>query len=178
MTDLGTNVDDFVSPPKRKPGRAASDSPSRTPPTERQIREALDQTWVGLSIYVGSVRGDLHCSAIVAEKGPDVTAQLLELAKVNKSVKRALEAYATTGAWGGVIGSVMSMALPIMAHHDRLPAGIAARFNPPSDDGADATNPVAGPPSPVDMGAGGTRHFDRPDGMRQDNAGKRDSGAA
>lgn len=188
MADTSPTVDDFT-PEKPARTRTPKKKPERRPPTERQIRESLDQGWVAASLYVSGVRHDEYCGMIIAERGPALTEQLLELAKVNPAVKRALEAWATTGAWGGVIGGVVSMAVPIMAHHGRLHPDLAARFGAPLPEAvtsdSDEPNvsavpdaPVVGPYGPVGMESGRTRNVDRPDGLRENDVISRDSGAA
>lgn len=190
----GATVDDFTQTPKESKRRPVAKKPARKPPTDKQLREAVDQTWVMLSIYVGTVRSDAYCAGVIAERGPTLTTQLLELAGQNTAVRRALEAYATTGAWGGVIGAALSMVLPIAAHHDRLPAGIADAIRqqsgipddgPGDEPGQSAGSPDAvsnggmvGPYGPMGMEAGRTRNVDRPDRMREDDVSGRNSGAA
>lgn len=120
------------TPPDKTPKKKRRRSSGGSKPTYAQIESALDSIWV---IGGGSLMAfDPYCGSVLVTKGPEVTKALIELARVNPAVKRALEGLVTTSAWGGVAVAAAGVALPIMGHHRMIPAGMGAMFGPSADE--------------------------------------------
>lgn len=118
------------SPPTMgRPGRTAArkakaDDDYVPPPlTIPQIRTKLKQllnTAGGLAMLANPADGQV----ILAHADAAADAYT-ELAKRHKSIRRAIEALEAGGAYGAAISVTLSMALPILANHNKLPAPLA-----------------------------------------------------
>jgi len=71
---------------------------------------------------LGLMAVDHFDGQIIVDKSGDMAEALIELAKVNPSVRRMLESLVGVGAWSGVITVFgAQVALPIAVHHNLLP---------------------------------------------------------
>lgn len=59
--------------------------------------------------------------SVIAEGGPAVIHELVELAKTDKNIRKYLEWLATPGKYAPLTLATMSVALPILANHNMLP---------------------------------------------------------
>lgn len=137
MSDETTTItepDPFATVPEAedRPPRKAARKRTTKKPTATQIRKNLDALWVTAG---GITMGfDPYCGAVLVTRGPGVTDALMELSKQNPRVRQALEALATTSAWGGVAVAVAGVVAPILAHHKVIPAEIGMMVGPSSEE--------------------------------------------
>ena len=92
-------------PTGRPAGRANASSVAK-------IEEGLTDLFSGFAL-AAQFQGNDVAYVILTSRGPKVAAAWAELARQNASVRRVLERLMTGGAWGGVIVSTLSMALPL-----------------------------------------------------------------
>jgi hypothetical protein len=104
------------APPKRGPGRPpGSKSKPRTRPLEDRLREAFGLIGIGI-VAVNEYDGTVFLA------GSDRLAKSLsDIAAVNDSLRRVLEAALTGGMYGSLLISVSAIALPIAANHGMIP---------------------------------------------------------
>lgn len=92
-------------PSGRPPGRANAASVGK-------IEEGLTDLFSGFAL-AAQFQGNDVAYVILTSRGPKVASAWAELARQNASVRRVLERLMTGGAWGGVVVSTLSMALPL-----------------------------------------------------------------
>lgn len=92
-------------PTGRPAGRANASSVTK-------IEEGLTDLFSGFAL-AAQFQGNDVAYVILTSRGPKVAAAWAELARQNASVRRVLERLMTGGAWGGVVVSTLSMALPL-----------------------------------------------------------------
>lgn len=149
--------DDFApspeaaTPPKDKPKGGSSGGKERAPrPTGRPpgrsnagsrtvvaIEEGLTDLFSGLAL-AAQVQGNDVAYVILTSRGPKVAKAWAELARQNVSVRRVLERMMTGGAWGGVILSSVSLAMPLAQSYGVLPPGIPNPFQLSAEEWAEA----------------------------------------
>lgn len=115
------------SAPKKRRGRPPG---SKNQTSVKKIEDALNEYIAGIAMMF-ALANDQHCAAVVAQGGPRLAQAWAEVAKQNPAVYRVLERMMQGGAWGGVIISTLAIALPIMEHHNVLPAGLPNPFASP-----------------------------------------------
>lgn len=59
---------------------------------------------------------------VIADNGPAVIHELVELAKTDRQIRKYLEWIATPGKYAPISLAVMALVLPIMANHSLLPS--------------------------------------------------------
>jgi hypothetical protein len=128
-----------------------------------ELERALTEQ-VGVVALMFAARGDVTCSAAVAQGAPALAGALVNVARQNDSVRRTLETLAVGSAWSGVVTAAAGIAVPILAHHGVIPPGILG-----SAFGAAA--PVVNLHAVADVAPGGTRDDSGADGVRQDAFG-------
>lgn len=97
-------------------GRPAPAAGGPRAPRAGQLETKLGEFFGAFSLIFAAT-GDDYCAWIIAERSPQLASAWAELAKQNPAVKRVLEGLVEGSAWGGVILSTLSIALPIAKHH-------------------------------------------------------------
>lgn len=108
--------------------RAKPNPDTVRPLTEKQLRENLDGTFVGIGGAL--IPFDPWCGAVLVTKGPEVTDALIELGKTNPRVKKAIDNFARGSIWSAVFGAAGAVLIPILAHHGVLPGRLGVMFGP------------------------------------------------
>ena len=108
--------------------RAKPNPETVKPLTEKQLRENLDGTWVGIGGAL--IPFDPWCGAVLVTKGPEVTDALIELGKTNPRVKKAIDNFARGSIWSAVFGAAGAVLIPILAHRHVLPGRLGVMFGP------------------------------------------------
>jgi len=150
-----------------KPPKADKTAPKKRGPRKRTGQPTYPQIEEGLNSFVAMLgvgfkaTGDNYCGDTILREGPALSASLIELAKQNPNVKRALVTLNQTSTWGGVVVAAAALAVPIMAHHGIIPATVASL--------------VGAPLEGVDLESGGARHTHRTDRPGQDDTGPSDT---
>jgi hypothetical protein len=122
--DLGKLVEiDPDVPPRelRQPAapRRVRPAKPRKPPLEDRLREAFGLVGIGI-VAVNEYDGTVFLA------GSDKLAKsLADVAVVNESVRRVLEAALTGGIYGALAMAVSAIALPIAANHGLVPESVA-----------------------------------------------------
>lgn len=96
-------------PTGRPPGRANAASVGK-------IEEGLTDLFTGLAL-VAQAGGNDIAFVVLTSRGPKLARAWAELARQNASVRRVIERLMTGGAWGGVIMSSVSVAMPLAASY-------------------------------------------------------------
>ena len=108
----------------RKDARAKDDDGYKPPPlTVPQIKVKLRQlinTTGGLVMLA-----DPYDGQVILSNADAMADAYTELAKRHKSIRRAIEALETGGTYGAAISVTLAVALPILAHHNKLPGQFA-----------------------------------------------------
>lgn len=84
-----------------------------------EIENILTQYVTGLGVGL-SLLNPLDGS-VIAQGGPAVVHELVELAKTDKNIRKYLEWLATPGKYAPLTMAVMGVTLPILANHNMLP---------------------------------------------------------
>lgn len=92
------------TPAGRTPGR---------PGLDRRIEEQI----TGIGILVVAM-GDEVCGGAILDGSERLAKSLKHLADENPRVKRTLESFLATSAWGEVVMATGAIALPILSHHN------------------------------------------------------------
>lgn len=111
---------------------SSTSSTSKSKMTDKQLRDQLDGTFVGVGAMV--MPFDAWCGTVLVTRGPKVLDALIEVGKVNPRVRQALEAFASTSAWGAVFAAVAGVAVPIAAHHGLVPGELGLMLGPDEDE--------------------------------------------
>jgi hypothetical protein len=119
-------------PTGRPPGRSNAGSK-----TVIAIEEGLTDLFSGLAL-AAQVQGNDVAYVVLTSRGPKVAKAWAELARQNASVRRVLERMMTGGAWGGVILSSISLAMPLAQSYGVLPPGIPNPFQLTGEEWAEA----------------------------------------
>lgn len=109
---------------EKRAGRPAGGA-NRT--TVKGIEETLNDVMSVLSM-AAIAQGNIEAGVILSSRGPKVSAAWAELARVNPNVRRVLERMMKGGAWGGVIFSSLTVAIPVAHSYGVLPAGVPNPF--------------------------------------------------
>jgi len=125
MPDVKGLVEEDTKPNTNK---RAKNSETVKPLTEKQLRENLDGTFVGIGGAL--IPFDPWCGAVLVTKGPEVTDALIELGKTNPRVKKAIDNFARGSIWSAVFGAAGAVLIPILAHHGILPGRLGVMFGP------------------------------------------------
>lgn len=113
--------------PPRRSKRAKATSSGRL--TDKQIKDKLDEVWVGLGGAL--MMFDPFCGVTLTVNGPQVSDAVVEIAKVNPRVRQALEGFAQVSTWGAMLGAAGAVVMPILAHHTNLiPGGVGVMLAP------------------------------------------------
>lgn len=91
------------------------------------IEETLNDA-LGMAAMAVMASGNFEGAAIIGARGPKLAAAWAELARVNPNVRRVLEKMMKGGAWGSVVISTASIALPLAQTYNVLPQGVPNPF--------------------------------------------------
>lgn len=94
--------------------------PEREPPRKGSLEYKL-----GKKLMVPAVMWfalDPTCGGAFVKQVPDLAYSLVQVAENNKSVKRFLEAFVQTSAWGEVVAASFPVLVAIVQHHNLLPS--------------------------------------------------------
>jgi hypothetical protein len=108
---------------KRGPGR-----PKGSGTNIAKLEGNLEELF-GMFAFPFFVVGDTHCSEILTNGAPKLAKAYAELAKNNAGVYRFLTSITEGSAWGGVVFTTLSVALPIAQHHSPTLARVPNPFN-------------------------------------------------
>lgn len=117
----------FCAEHKRSPsgGNAKSErsgkSWTRAAEVESILNEYIGYTSLGLVMAGGVDPAFVLDAKIVGQKAPAVVHELVELAKDDRNLRRALEMLATPGKYGPLTVAVFGLAVPILQNHRILP---------------------------------------------------------
>lgn len=92
--------------------KEASPKPVGRPGLDRRIEEHI--TGIGTLVFVF----DETCGTAILDGSERLAKALKHLADENPRVKKTLESFLQTSAWGEVVMATGAIALPIMAHHN------------------------------------------------------------
>lgn len=133
--------------PPPPPGPAAAKPvASRKGPTP-QLQKSLEELF-SAPAYVYAINGDQWAQDHITENAPKLAEAYYKLAQKNPAVKRTLERLTTGSAWGGVAVATGATVLPLLAHHQLLPAPVQTIFSGVPTTGAPRGPIVPPPPSP------------------------------
>lgn len=104
-------------PPGAKTGSGKPRGPSwaKAASVEKSLNE-----FVGLAA-AGLVFVNREDSRIIAEGGPRIVHELVELAKVEPALRRYLELSAAPGKYGPLIVATLAVIIPVMVNHNLIP---------------------------------------------------------
>lgn len=100
--------------PRREPKKETPPLPPGKPLVGLQGK--LERFFVSMALPFAAA-GDMHCAAILAQRGPIVAEAWASLAAESPAVKKVLETLLKGGAWGAAISSTLAVIVPIAAHH-------------------------------------------------------------
>jgi hypothetical protein len=126
----------------------------------KPIRTALDSYCALIGTALSMHPKTAFDGHVILQRGPYLTDALIELAKRDPNVKRALSALVTGSAWGGVILASGNILLPIAAFHGMIPLPIPAELFPDLCGGGEP----ASWPTEATAGDNGDAASDRPPG--------------
>ena len=87
----------------------------------------LGMTAIRMDAYNPDFAAVLNADAsVIATKTPKVIHELVELAKDDRQLQKALEAIAAPSKYAGLMGAILGLAVPLLGNHGLLPAPIAA----------------------------------------------------
>lgn len=143
-----------VEEPEAPRAERAPRAPSAPPRARANAMESRLAELFSAPALAFSLAGDMHCAEIINNGGPEMARAWAKLAQENPAVRRVLNTLLEGSAWGGVVLSTLSVALPIAAHHGvKLPGpwsgGSDHRQDPP------AGAPNWGTPRPSAPSGGG-----------------------
>lgn len=133
LTDQAA-ADKPPDPPKerRKPGPKPGSKPKggrRGPKvSDQQIRESVQATLAMVGSAVMAF--DAFDGQIIIVRSEDVANGLLEASKQSPQLRKALVTATQTTVWAQVAMLGASIAMPILAHHGRLPLEVGRMFCP------------------------------------------------
>lgn len=87
----------------------------------KQLGDRLDEFFGGIAL-VFLTGGDVYCAQVISEREHALVDSWLLLARQNKGVLNALKKLTEGGAWGAVVFSTASIAIPVAQHHGIYPA--------------------------------------------------------
>jgi hypothetical protein len=88
---------------------------AKAPEVERVLTSLIGYLGAGLTLL------NAEDGAIVAEGGPAVVHELIELGKTDRKIRKYLEQIAAPGKYGPLMFALMGIAVPIAANHGLLP---------------------------------------------------------
>lgn len=119
-------------------GAGATGGRPRSAPPRRAAASSLEgrlSDMFSAPALAFSLAGDQHCANIIATGAPEMARAWAKLASENASVRRILNQLLEGSAWGAVVISTLSVAVPIAAHHGMKipgPFGAAQRKSEPA----------------------------------------------
>lgn len=140
------------TPPRRGdtgPGSSGQGPAASTPPRSTRkpnLQKSLEELFSAPAL-IYSMAGDEWAASHITTNAPVLAEAWYKLAQESPAVKRMLDRLTTGSAWGGVIVATGGMALPLLAHHNLLPAQVGAVLG--TDNGAPTRGPIV-PPPPMD----------------------------
>lgn len=149
------------APPPRetaKDRRAGRTAAKASKPKERvaagkrgEFIEPLTQMYAMAGLGVTMIDHDGRCGPVIMENAGTIAEKWDELAYGNESVRRALRTLTTGGAWAGVIGAHLPIAIAILSNHagSLLPASLRSEQEPEQDPGQEPEQPGPVHPEPV-----------------------------
>lgn len=129
---------------------------ARKGPTPK-LQKSLEELFSAPALAY-SLAGDEWAAKHITTSAPGVAEAWYKLAQESAPVRRVLERMTTGSAWGAVIFSTGGMVLPLLAHHDLLPAQIGAALGGGEPNGGPIVPPPPapqGPPPGASQRAGG-----------------------
>lgn len=118
------NVDPPTEDAAPKPPTAKKERKPATTTRTTSLEKRLTEMYVSIGTMV--IVADPTCGLAVVQAAPEIGAALDNLAKENKSVRKALEKMLQGGAWGGVIMAHFPIITTVLAHHGLLPEQVAS----------------------------------------------------
>lgn len=82
---------------------------------------------------------ELHDGSVIIAHAEAVAEATATLADENVHVAKAIDSMSVGGAWGGFMLALASMIIPILVHHNLVPAFLTAITVPPPDISASAS---------------------------------------
>lgn len=125
--DLGLDQLDI----KDTPPKDRASAPRRGRDTNKRLREGLEGIY-SLGGIVLSLKCQV-CAQIVLESATQRANEWIHLAEQNPAVKRALETLVSGSVWGEVVIGNIAMVMPILVHHQILPATFLQAFQAPEE---------------------------------------------
>ena len=108
---------------KTRPKGKASHTKKADKPTIPQLRNALVANFELVGALLSSL--DPFDGDVIISKADDMADALIEVAKVNRTIRTVLEQMMNVGAWGSIVSVVgAQVMLPIAVHHELLPKPI------------------------------------------------------
>lgn len=117
-------------PPRtpERPPRTPSAPPRKT--STKELEQGLEDMFGLYALYLQMAKGDLFCSTYVLDNCEVPARAWAKLAEKNPTVNRILSVLAgEPGAWAEVFMTTVSFAMPMLAHHGRIPVELAAQMN-------------------------------------------------
>lgn len=127
-----TDLDEKRSEKDKQPAREKRVRKPSTRISDAKLKEALDAALVGMG--AGLMIFDPYCGGVLVLRGPMMSDALVDVAKVNPRVRKALQSFAQTSTWGGLAGAAAAVAVPILAHHGLLPADLGKLMGPDAEE--------------------------------------------
>lgn len=107
-----------------KTGAATRGRPNKHNQRKEKLMTILITVGTGVAMF------EQFDGMVIATRAEDVAEATATLADEVPAVAKALDAMSTGGAYGAFLMALMSMLLPILAHHKVLPAAIANMIVP------------------------------------------------
>jgi hypothetical protein len=118
--------------PKGSKNKPKDDQPISVPARGTSLKKSLQDTIT--LIGVGVSVANKYDGAVILKGAEGLAKNLDHLANENPAVKRALESMLTASAWGAVITSGATIAIPIACNHRLAPPTLAPLFGCPIPD--------------------------------------------